>query len=307
LPAANEETLVTAAEGIMTTSHWRPLGKVDFAQLREARIQAYYAAQWLARTARAYIPPRPDDGHTNLGWDNGLDGFTTHPLPNGMRLGLRVPDLTLALLENGRIVRSLPLDGRCETEVRGWLGKEMQTLNFPAAALDTPLPYALPEHPLTQGARYDAAALAAPLCELAAWYANGFCALGSIMQRLVARGLPAPEVRCWPHHFDLDCLTSFGDGASGTARSMGAGFSPGDHYYDEPYFYISVYPRPEASSLPCLSELGHWHMEDFLAALVPASRIVALSDRQTETEAFLHAAADGIVKVLNGSVHSAPN
>jgi hypothetical protein len=286
-------------------SHWRPLGRVDFSRLREARMQAYYAAQWLARAARAYIPPRADDGHTNLGWDNSFDGFTTHPLADGTRLGLRVSDLTLALLEDGRIAHAFPLNGRSEAEARAWLGQQMQARNLSPSALDLPLPYALPPHPLAQGARYDAAALAEPLCELAAWYANGFCALGAIMQRLVERGLPAPEVRCWPHHFDLDCLTSIGDGGAGAKPSMGAGFSPGDQYYEEPYFYISIYPRPEASALPCLPALGHWHVEDFLAALVPASRIIALKDRQAETEAFLHAAADGIVKVLSGRVHTA--
>jgi hypothetical protein len=286
-------------------SQWRPLGRVDFARLREARMQAYYAAQWLARAARAYIPPRPDDGHTNLGWDDGFDGFTTHPLVEDKRLGLRISDLTLVLLQDGRIAACLPLNGRSEAEAREWLGRQMQTLNFSPAALDLPLPYPLPPHALLQAGRYDATSLAEPLCELAAWYANGFCALGAIMQRLVARGLPAPEVRCWPHHFDLDCLTPVGNGAAGTAPTMGAGFSPGDHYYDEPYFYISVYPRPEASALPSLPELGHWHMQDFLAALVPASRIIALKHRQAETEAFLHTAVDGMVKVLSGSVHTA--
>jgi hypothetical protein len=281
------------------------LGHVDFAHLRLARLQAHYAVQWLARTARAYIPPRPDDSHTNFGWDEGFDGFTTNRFSHGTTLGLRVPDLTLALFADGRITQSFALHGRREAEARAWLGKQMQALNLSPALLDTPLPYVLPQHPLAQDACYDVTSLAEPLCELAAWYRNGFCALGSIMQRLVARGLPAPEVRCWPHHFDLDCLTSLGDNGSGTTRSIGAGFSPGDDYYDEPYFYISVYPRPEPSALPSLPALGHWHMEDFLAALAPASRIVLLKDRQAETEAFLHAAADGIVKVLSGNVHTA--
>ena len=291
----------------MSTSHWRALGRVDFARLREARMQAHYAAQWLARAARGYIPPQPDDGHTNLGWDNGFDGFTTHPLQAGIRIGLRMPDLTLALLESGQIVRSFPLHGRTEAEAREWLGGQMATLKLAAGAPDSPLPYTLPAHPLSRGGRYDAATLAEPLCELAAWYANGFCALGSVMQRLVARGLPSPEIRCWPHHFDLDCLTSISNGGGGTTPTMGAGFSPGDHYYDEPYFYVSLYPRPDSSLLPDLHALGHWHMQDFLAALAPASRILARKERQAETEAFLHSAADGIIKVLSGDAARAAN
>jgi hypothetical protein len=172
--------------------------------------------------------------------------------------------------------------------------------------LDKPLPYTLPAHPLAQAARYDIANLAEPLRELAAWYANASFSLGTVRQRLVACGLPSPEVRCWPHHFDLDCLTSISNGRLGTS-TIGAGFSPGDPYYEEPYFYVSLYPRPDTSPLPRLHALGHWHTQDFLAAVAPASRILALKERQAETEAFLHSAADGIVKVLSGDAARAAN
>ena len=69
---------------------WHPLGRVDLRQLKEARLQAHHAVQWLARAARAYVPPQPDDGHTSLQWDDGLDGFITHSLKDGSRLSLRI-------------------------------------------------------------------------------------------------------------------------------------------------------------------------------------------------------------------------
>lgn len=285
----------------MASSQWRPLENLGSGPLRDARLQAHYATQWLARAARAFIPPKPDDGHTNLGWDDGFDGLTTHAFAGNRQLGLRFPDLTLALLDNGTIAQSFPLHGRSEVEARAWLGEHVQGLNLSPEKLDAPLPYDLPPHPLAQGGRYDAAALAAPLRELAAWYANGFHALDALRQHLAARALPAPTVRLWPHHFDLDCLTVLGDGPAYAVPTMGAGFSAGDHYYDEPYFYISLYPRPDLSALPKLDPPGHWHEQDFLAAVVPASRILVLKDRQGETEAFLHSAADRIVKLLGGA------
>ena len=82
---------------IMGGSDWRPFRGVDKRRLSVARLQAHHAVQWLARAARAYVPPEPDDGHTNLGWDNTLDGFTTHCLKNGMPLSLKIADLTLVL------------------------------------------------------------------------------------------------------------------------------------------------------------------------------------------------------------------
>src|SRR5882757_2926040 len=94
-------------------SAWRLLQGVDQRAQREARLEAHYAVQWLARTARAFVPPRPDDGHTNLGWDDALGGFTTHPLPDGARLGLALAPLTLVLLGAGNETQtSFALDGR---------------------------------------------------------------------------------------------------------------------------------------------------------------------------------------------------
>lgn len=289
----------------MRTTGWRALQKTDFLSLRQARMQAHFAVQWLARAARGYIPPQPDDGHTNLGWDDGFEGFTTHPLENGIRIALRIPDLTLALVKDGRIAQSFQLNGRTEAEARAWLGKEMQSLNLQAAALDAALPYELPSHPLANGAPYQAASLAEPLNGLSAWYASASTALETVRGRLVERGLPAPEVRCWPHHFDLDCLTTVAKGSAGAPSTMGAGFSPGDHYYDEPYFYISLYPRPDPALLPALDTPGHWHRQDFLAAVASATEILALKDPQAETEAFLQSASDQIVAVLKESAKPA--
>jgi hypothetical protein len=100
-------------------------------------------------------------------------------------------------------------------------------------------------------------------------------------------------VRCWPHHFDLDCLLDLGRG-----RSIGLGFSPGDQYCDEPYFYVTIFPEPRIPSLPLLPPLGHWHSHEFVAALAPAHKVVAARDQAYDTEAFFAAALDAALKAL---------
>ena len=88
----------------MSGSQWRAIKGGETAHekdgrerpyAREARLQAHYAVQWLARAARAYAMPRPDDHHTNLGWDDSISGLTTHPLAQGLALGLNVAALRL--------------------------------------------------------------------------------------------------------------------------------------------------------------------------------------------------------------------
>ena len=98
----------------MGRSHWRPLRGIDQRRLSMARLQAHYAAQWLARAARAYVPPQPDDGHTNLGWSNTFDGFATHLMQGGTCLSLKIADLTLVLHSDERTIQSFSLDGRTD-------------------------------------------------------------------------------------------------------------------------------------------------------------------------------------------------
>ena len=54
---------------------WQTVPRANFMFLHAARLQAHYAAQWLARAARAYVPAQPDDRHTSLGWDDAFGGL----------------------------------------------------------------------------------------------------------------------------------------------------------------------------------------------------------------------------------------
>jgi uncharacterized protein DUF5996 len=277
----------------MTTAPWRPLRGVDPTRLSAARLQTHHAVQWLARMARAYVAVRPDDGHTNLGWDDAFGGLVTHPLPDGARLGLRIADLTLTLLDEtgGTTKEALALDGRRDADARDWLGRHASARGRDPHALDAALPYGLPAHEVASGGTY--AALAEPLGELATWFANANAVLEAVRQQIVAQKLEAPPVRCWPHHFDLDTLVTVAPG-----RTSGVGFEPGDDHYDEPYFYVSLYPVPKGVALPPLPAIGHWHTTNFTAAIAPAHRIVAAKDQGAEVAAFLRAATDATIAAL---------
>jgi hypothetical protein len=275
-----------------TPPSWRPLGGVDGKQLGEARLQAHYAVQWLAKLARATVPAQPDDSHTNLGWDDGLDGFVTHPLPDGARLGLRLRDLTLTAVggESGPPERAFSLFGRSDAEARAWMELAFAPSRQDFQALDAPSSYAMPPHAIAQGGTYGGAEIGAALEELAAWFANGRTAVENARRAMLAHGHEAPPPRCWPHHFDLATLTSFSLPRGAATAYVGAGLSPGDRYYGEPYFYLSVYPAPDRSALPPLPPLGHWHVEDFTAAIARASAIRATARPKADTDAFLAAA-----------------
>jgi hypothetical protein len=272
-------------------SDWRPIGAVDLARLREARHSAHFAVQWLGRAARAFVPPQPDDAHTNLGWDRTADGFATHALRDTIDVCLNLPELML-LVGNGRTA-TFPLDGRADADARRWLGDTLGRAGFEAGMLDAPLPYAMPSHALRTGAAYRADRAA--LTELAAWYANADASLSRLRQTHAPAVAEASQVRCWPHHFDLATLFSL---RGEPARHIGAGLSPGDEHYDEPYFYVNLWPRPDASRLPPLDGIGHWHNWDFTAAVATASDILNAPDRQAASEGFLRDAVAAAMRAM---------
>jgi len=279
----------------MGKSLWKPLRTIERHRLAQARLAAHYAAQWLARAARAHIEPKADDSHTNLGWDPALGGPATHPLPDGSRLALRIADLTLLL--PGPDASELSLKNRSDADIRAWLGLRLNAMGLEPFALDKPLPYDMPASAIGSGGRYLLYDLEVALEELSGWYDNASRALDDVRQDLVACGLRAPPVRCWPHHFDLDMLIYFSTRSSDDTRTMGVGFSPGDEYYGEPYFYVSIYPAPLVTTPPALP-VGHWHSHDFTAAIATAGRILDESDQGAAVGSFLRSATD-IISALN--------
>jgi hypothetical protein len=131
----------------LSGSQWRKVKGVDRSDLREARLQAHYAVQWLARAARAYATPAPDDRHTNLGWDDAIVGLTTHALPQGTVLGLNISELTLIWRYGRRMAESqaISLEGRCDAEIRQWLGRRL--IKCPSIRSDAAHPMGRPGWP----------------------------------------------------------------------------------------------------------------------------------------------------------------
>jgi hypothetical protein len=183
-------------------------------------------------------------------------------------------------------------------DARRWLGERLGAHGFHARALDAKPPYEIPDHPVARGTPYHAPGLVDALADLAAWFANANVSLDGIRGQISGRGLAPSPVRTWPHHFDMATSILLEAGNAEHARSVNAGFSPGDEHYQEPYFYVSPYPYPDPEKLPALPAVGHWHVHGFTAAIAPASRIAAVPASQTAAEAFLIAAVDAAITAL---------
>lgn len=238
-------------------------------RLTDARLQFHHAAQLATALGISYLAKRPDDSHTNLGWRSELGALVSHVAPDAgdTRIGVRAADLTLLVLDaKFARVAELAVTGETIESAASWLRSRLAERGADASRFTLSKHYTIPGHGLDSGAAFDASDSVA-YAQLAAWFDTANDALNSARSMHAS----ASEVRCWPHHFDLAFLI---EPRAGT--SVGVGLEPGDVYYDEPYYYVNMYPAPKASELTdALDGGGSWHTREWIGAVLPGSRLEA--------------------------------
>lgn len=258
-------------------AEWDGIGVVSAEELAEARVQAHYAAQWLARVARNFVPAADDDSHSALSWNGEHRALITQPIEGArgpFSLGLKIEDISLIIVTD-KANTPVPLQGHTESQVEAWVRASLleqgadrdKALNF------RPLPYEMPDHAIASGGAYGDGLAESALGELAAWFDGA----ASLLADGPGEEAGASPVRLWPHHFDIATLISLDEDGGEDARSIGIGLSPGDETYGTPYFYVSPWPYPDKDALPELVA-GHWHTEGYTAAILEAADITGGAD-----------------------------
>lgn len=269
---------------------WSTLGGKSLAALVKARTVAHHALQWVAKAARANLAALPDDSHSSLTWDGGRGALFSQPLPADgvtVRVGLRLAGLALIVMRGSLVLDTYELAGRRDSMVGVWLDSALRALGLKAASAAT-LPYTIPSHPVARGSAYNFSGEFEAFEELVRWFGAAADLLDDVRAGC-ADAQPGP-VLCWPHHFDIATLVSLNAAGSETARSVGIGLSPGDHYYAQPYVYVSPSPRLHTAELPVLPPPGHWHTQGFFGAVATGEEILALEDRRAAVLALVRAA-----------------
>lgn len=246
----------------MTNTNWQPLGAIDPQRLTNVRLHMHDRIQWLARIARSYLDPEPDDSHTALTWD--ADAFATQPvqLPIGRTRFLFDP-VKLALSADGLdggVIELSDVEGeQAEAAVRQFL----ERAGLESNRLQIALPY---DAELTENVPNSSQAEREELAR----YFNNFDA---VLRDKLANEPGASAVRIWPHHFDLAVLISIDQTGNENDRSIGVGISPGDGSYAEPYLYVTPWPYPDPSKLPDAPDGLVWHTQGFTALIGTASDV----------------------------------
>ena len=129
---------------------WQQLGSCDPTSLTDTRLQCHHAAQLLTRVARAHVPARADDSHTNLGWEHSQGMFLARPAESGgFQLGLRLEDLRLRLLgPDGELEAGFRLPGQTLGDASEWVAGQLTSKGLDSGAFHEPLHFEIPHHPV---------------------------------------------------------------------------------------------------------------------------------------------------------------
>jgi len=184
---------------------WSTVGEIDPRELVEARIQLHWAVQPVMAFADCALEHVSDDSQANLGWRDDLEALAGRQRPDGFSAGLRIPDMTLMVFdEGGATADSITLEGQTIDSAVSWLEEVVAARS--GGPPERPIrirDYEMPAHPVAEGAAF-VLDYSPAFAELARWFANGNLAL----KELTSSDRGWAEVRCWPHHFDLGTVIS---------------------------------------------------------------------------------------------------
>ena len=235
----------------MTGSLLPPLG--DRGALERTRLSWHSVAEHVLAPARYHAEAR-------IGLRVTAGGFGTPPLPSGATVRVEGAMLVVDRGDAARTTRTTTT---------------LTTIAAAAAALEiepgAPADVYTPTTPLSPDIALfiDPAAAAA----LAAWFALGWAALGSLRADAPPTDA-ASDPTLWPEHFDA--AIDLGDADVGARGTFGT--SPGDAAHPEPYLYVTHW-----TDVP---DDPYWNDAAFPGASLSYSEVAAAPDAAVAIQSF---------------------
>lgn len=112
--------------------------------LRDAFSQSHNAVQWLARMVRSFRSVN-EGADVALRWNEERNAFVTDDFSEGLKMELKLPELTLQFLEDGEPVKHrLEMEGRSPAQVEAWVLVELLHRGLDRGRFSKDLPYDIP-------------------------------------------------------------------------------------------------------------------------------------------------------------------
>jgi len=216
----------------MNAAQWRTVSAVDLTALAEAKLEAINLVQWLARIANSYVKDGTPERRTDLEFHPIDAAFVTKQFAKGISLEMRLPNLKMQFLDNGRPMPHIfDPEEHSPAEVEAWILVELLHREIDRENFSKALPYEISD--LKSGDAEDHSPLS---------YEKGLTLLMTLYQdaatilNAAARVIGAEKICivCSPQTLHLTCLLG------PEAKQSNFGFSPGDAETPEPYFYTNT-------------------------------------------------------------------
>ena len=237
--------------------------------------ELHQAAQYLAAAGISFIEKKPDDSHTNVGWNIVDNSMVTHVFGNQNQLSINLSTVKIEWLNNGSVSNEVPLNSKSHGEIIQWIADQAKANNI-GKSFTYLFHYALPYQEIKNDFRFSLNAKSLMLIAKELTKAQK-----AFEQFLEGQKLASP-IRIWPHHFDLGIYTKL----KSENTFMGAGLAIPDSLVDDFYFYASGYKNGEAIATKSFEKMtnGDWR-KDWNGATIASCNITIM-----EALAFLNEA-----------------
>jgi hypothetical protein len=222
--------IVSGGQAEATSSEGKSSGS-EFTELERARNEALNVVQWLARVACSYVTNGDPERRLDLDYHAVEAAVVTKNFADGVALEMRLPDLHLQFLHNGKPAPHVfdPQE-RSPAEAEAWILVELLHRGIDREKFSKQLPYSVPGLLTGDAEDYAPGACRSGLTELAGWFDKAASVFTEAMR---LPGAEKPVVSCLPRTLDLAVAAPAG------AKRPLLGFSFGDTQHSEPYFYAA--------------------------------------------------------------------
>jgi len=227
--------------------------------------ELHIASQYLAAAGISYVEKKPDDSHTNLGWDSQNKRLTSHALNSeGVRLGLAYEEFSLVLLKGDKEISTFPLPNQNHRQVIDWINTQLSSIGLTEAYIyefhyETGYEEMTDEYVFTHYSKPEIDDVIKRLT----------IGQSTFERFLITNELESP-IRVWPHHFDLGIYTLISKNLF-----MGGGLAIADSISADFYFYASGYLNGESMGSEGFATLssGEWGEGGFNGAVLENSGV----------------------------------
>lgn len=209
--------------------------------LRDAFSQTHNAIQWLARMVRSF---RNIDGSNEivLNWQEKRNAFVTDEFADKLQMELRLPELTLQFIEDGKPVKhELHMEGRSPAQVEAWVLVELLHRGVDRQKFSKDLPYNIPNQMSGDGVEYSPEFREGELKRIVGWFADATSLLKSLDKQPASKRNAKPSLilRSKDLALVVDIPLTGQGGKKPDGRSIRVGFCPLRRETVDPHYFVT--------------------------------------------------------------------